>query len=100
MMRTFSQGFPALRMEINAEYDHLTQWCEGLKTGLSQTGRAAVITFHSGEDRLVKQWIKSRPELFRFVPKKVIHPTQAEIRENRRAHSAKLRCILHTGFEA
>ena len=100
-----SQVFQALRIEVNDELgalkDFLQQSLEVLKVG----GRLSVITFHSIEDRLVKNFMKSgnfdgelttdffgnitRP--FKVISKKPIEPSAAEIRANPRARSAKLR---------
>lgn len=104
-MRYFSQVFQALRIEVNQEMealeDFLTQSLQVLKTG----GRLVIITYHSLEDRLVKNFLKtgnvkgeieqdffgniSRP--FRVLTRKPVLPTEAEITENPRARSAKLR---------
>ena len=103
--RYLSQVFQALRMEVNDEIgalkDLLIQATDILKPG----GRLVVITYHSLEDRLVKNWIKNgnfenEPERDAFgnfyqplkaVNRKVILPSEAEIKENPRARSAKLR---------
>jgi 16S rRNA (cytosine1402-N4)-methyltransferase len=104
-VRYLSQVFQALRMEVNQEIaalqDLLTQSLDVLKPN----GRLAIITFHSIEDRLVKNFIKSgnfegnlntdfygnihRP--FRIVTKKPIVPTTNEQTQNARSRSAKLR---------
>lgn len=104
-LRYLSQVFQALRMEVNQEMaalqDLLTQSLEVLKPN----GRLAIITFHSIEDRLVKNFMKSgnfeghlntdfygnihRP--FRIITKKPIEPTAYEQKQNVRSRSAKLR---------
>lgn len=106
-MRYLSQVFQALRMEVNQEMaaleDLLTQSLEVLKPN----GRLAILTFHSIEDRLVKNFMKSgnfegklntdfygnihRP--FRIITKKPIEATATEQKENARSRSAKLRVV-------
>ena len=103
------QVFQALRIEVNHELDYLkdslTKALKCLKVG----GRIVVITFHSLEDRIVKQIFKDvttlkLPKGLPFVPEgysidyelinnKVILPTDKELEENNRSHSAKLRGI-------
>ncbi len=100
-----AQVFQALRMEVNQELavlkDFLTQCTESLATN----GRVAVITFHSLEDRLVKNYFKNATfedepakDFFgnfhnplKLITKKPITATTAELKQNKRAHSAKLR---------
>lgn len=102
----FAQVFQALRIEVNDEMgalkDLLLQLPQVLKTG----GRAAVITFHSIEDRLVKQFFKDNTfeqeeehpfqtieklRLLKPVNKKPIEASQEELKRNPRSRSAKLR---------
>lgn len=104
-LRYLSQVFQALRIEVNDEMgaleDFLAQSIEVLDDG----GRLSVITYHSLEDRLVKNYLKAgnaegtyekdfygniyRP--FKVLTKKAVLPTEQEIKENSRARSAKLR---------
>lgn len=105
-----TRTFQALRIAVNREFEHLEAFLavaiERLRTG----GRLAVITFHSGEDGLVKRFFKDKargcicPPAFpvcrcgrkpaiRIITKKPIIPSDREIRENPRARSAKLRVI-------
>jgi 16S rRNA (cytosine1402-N4)-methyltransferase len=104
-MRYRSQVFQALRMEVNDELGALKDFLQQSLEVLSVGGRLSVITFHSIEDRLVKNFMKSgnfdgelesdfygnitRP--FKVITKKPIEPSQEEIRSNPRARSAKLR---------
>jgi 16S rRNA (cytosine1402-N4)-methyltransferase len=101
----YARLFQALRIEVNHELESLkemlTQALEILKAG----GRIAVITYHSLEDRLVKNFIRtgnfegeSEKDFygnvtapFRAVNRKVIVPSEKEIEENSRARSARLR---------
>ena len=102
----YAQVFQALRMHINNELgvlETLLSYAHFLKPG----GRMGIITFHSLEDRLVKQTFKkytlstkneytgasNNDALFEQVTKKPIVPTNAEIEENPRARSAKMRII-------
>ena len=90
-----TKTFQALRITVNDEIESLK---EGIAKGfeyLNKDGRLAVISFHSLEDRVVKQFFKdkySRDEAT-IVTKKPIIPTIEEIRENPRSRSAKLRII-------
>ena len=104
-MRYRSQVFQALRMEVNDEIGALKDFLQQSLEVLSAGGRLAVITFHSIEDRIVKNFMKSgnfdgeletdfygnitRP--FTLINKKPIEPSAEEIRSNPRSRSAKLR---------
>jgi 16S rRNA (cytosine1402-N4)-methyltransferase len=104
-MRYRSQVFQALRMEVNDELGALKDFLQQSLEVLSVGGRLAVITFHSIEDRLVKNFMKSgnfdgelnsdfygnitRP--FKVITKKPIEPSAEEVKNNPRARSAKLR---------
>lgn len=83
--------FQALRIEVNQE---LKQLQEGITRGLdllAPSGVMAVISFHSLEDRIVKNSFKEVRKDFSFVSKKPIVPSRQEMRENPRSRSAKLR---------
>jgi 16S rRNA (cytosine1402-N4)-methyltransferase len=85
-----TRTFQALRIAVNHELENveivLPQLAEVLKPG----GRVAIITFHSLEDRIVKNFFKGSTE-FRNLTKHPIQPTYQQTRENARARSAKLR---------
>ena len=103
-MRTFQ----ALRIEVNAELDVIAPAIKSAVSLLNPGGRIAIITFHSLEDRIVKQTFASlasgctcpkslpvcvcgnRPKI-KLVNKKPILPSEEELKENPRSHSAKLR---------
>jgi 16S rRNA (cytosine1402-N4)-methyltransferase len=102
----FAQVFQALRMEVNEEVASLQELLEQLPAVLKPGGRAAIITFHSIEDRLVKHFFRkgsfedpdpnpfSRTETvnpFEVITRKPIEPTEEEKRINPRSRSAKLR---------
>lgn len=101
-----AQVFQALRIEVNDEMGALKELLEQLPKVLVQGGRAAIITFHSLEDRLVKQFFKqgsfeeeedhpfeNRKQVsqLKVITKKPIVPTMAEQKRNSRSRSAKLR---------
>ena len=85
-----TQYFMALRMAVNSELDGVQQGVRRCMAGLKDGGRLAVITFHSLEDRIVKQIFKGDPSGF-CVNKKVIQADEEEVKINPRARSAKLR---------
>lgn len=89
-----TQVFQALRIAVNDEYGAITQALPQALELLRTDGRLAVITFHSGEDRLVKRWMKSLPtDRVTINTKHVIVPDRAEQLRNPRARSAKLRIL-------
>lgn len=83
--------FQALRIEVNQELETVKHGLLAAKEALKPGGRLAVITFHSLEDRLVKEF--TRTEDFELVTKKPILPTAEEIANNPRSRSAKLRVV-------
>lgn len=100
--------FQAIRIEVNGELDVIEPSLRGAVERLNVGGRAAVITFHSGEDRIVKQIFKNlenpcecprdfpvcvcgkKPQI-KLLSKKPTSPSEDEIKANPRARSAKLR---------
>ncbi len=92
-----TQYFMALRLYVNRELEVVENSIENLVHGLRSKGRLAVLTFHSLEDRIVKNKFKDLAETMdagSIVNKKVIQAERNEAQENPRARSAKLR-----GFE-
>ncbi len=85
-----TRTFQALRIAVNEELDHLKQALEELPKYLSPGGRLLAISFHSLEDRLVKNAFRDHPLLQRLTKKPVI-PGDRECDENPRSRSAKLR---------
>ncbi|MBL7685076.1 MAG: 16S rRNA (cytosine(1402)-N(4))-methyltransferase RsmH [Deltaproteobacteria bacterium] len=82
--------FQALRIYINGEIDHLSRFLENDFSFLKPKGRIIIISFHSLEDRLVKQTFRSHPHL-RVLTKKPLSATEEELAQNPRSRSAKLR---------
>ena len=90
-----TKTFQALRITVNDELEALKEGIRKSFERLNGNGRLAVISFHSLEDRIVKQFFKEKEEniLGRRITKKPITPTDGEIEENPRSRSAKLRII-------
>ena len=85
--------FQALRIDVNSEFEALYSFMEKLPQVLRPNGRVAVLTFHSGEDRIVKKAFQSfyRSGIYSDIAKDVIRPSKEECYRNSRAHSTKLR---------
>lgn len=90
-----TQTFQALRIACNGELDCVQTALQTLPQLLLPGGRAAVLTFHSLEDRLVKNHFKTLAQdgAWQLVTKHAVAPDYEEVRQNRRARSAKLRVI-------
>lgn len=85
-----TRTFQALRIAVNGELDALAQVLKILPDCLRPGGRAAIISFHSLEDRLVKQAFRGDPR-WEPLTKKPIWPSEAEQQQNPRSRSARLR---------
>ncbi len=109
--------FQAIRIAVNGEMDHLESGLQAAFSYLKPGGRLAVITFHSLEDRLVKQqfaaWCQGctcppefpvcvcgKTPVARRVTRKPISPSEEELERNPRSRSAKLRILEKIGKEA
>lgn len=84
-----TKTFQALRLEVNHEIENLQKFLQDAPDIIKPSGRLVIISFHSGEDRIVKQEFKK--DNWRPLTKKPIVPSHEEILENPRARSAKLR---------
>ncbi|MDB5478633.1 MAG: S-adenosyl-methyltransferase mraW [Alphaproteobacteria bacterium] len=110
-----TKTFQALRIAVNGELDELQQGLEGAEELLHDKGRLAVVTFHSLEDRIVKNFLRDRagknargsrhkPDLgvqnaatFHLINSKAVTPSRDETQRNARSRSAKLRVAERIG---
>jgi 16S rRNA (cytosine1402-N4)-methyltransferase len=89
-----TKTFLALRIAVNREMEELGQFLSRTPATLNSGGRWVVLSYHSGEDRLVKHAFQEgeRQATLRVLTKKVIQPLERETSLNPRSRSAKLRC--------
>ena len=94
--KSCQRTFQALRIDVNSEFEVLYAFLEKLPGVLKPGGRAAILTFHSGEDRLVKKAFRQyqREGLYQEVSEDVIRPSAQECHRNPRARSTKLRWAI------
>ncbi len=94
--KSCQRTFQALRIDVNSEMEVLYEFLDKLPGVLAPGGRAAILTFHSGEDRLVKKAFKQgkREGIYSDVSKDVIRPSAEECRRNPRARSTKMRWAI------
>lgn len=101
-----AQVFQALRMEVNDEMGALKEMLQQVPAVLKKGGRVAIITFHSIEDRLVKNFFRQgsfdetpdnpllsveKEQVLKVITKKPVTATEEELKQNTRSRSAKLR---------
>nr|WP_215699560.1 16S rRNA (cytosine(1402)-N(4))-methyltransferase RsmH [Clostridium sp. MCC353] len=91
--KSCQRTFQALRIDVNSEFEVLEAFLEKLPGVLAPGGRVAILTFHSGEDRLVKQFFKRfyREGVYSEIAKDVVRPSAEECAVNSRAKSTKMR---------
>lgn len=94
--KTAARVFQALRIEVNSEFDALYDFADKLPGILKPGGRAAILTFHSGEDRIIKKSFKEFKNLgiYSDVARRVIRPSAEECHINPRAKSTKMRWAI------
>lgn len=89
-----TRTFQAIRIAVNQELDNIKEGLVAAWNVLAPGGRIACISFHSLEDRIVKQFFNTKKEEgAKIITKKPITPTDTEIKSNPRSRSAKLRII-------
>lgn len=91
--KTCQRTFQALRIDVNHEFEVLYEFMEKLPGALKPGGRIAILTFHSGEDKLVKKALKAgyKAGIYSDYSKDVIRPSAKECAQNGRARSTKMR---------
>lgn len=91
--KSCQRTFQALRIDVNSEFEALYEFLEKLPHVLAPGGRVAILTFHSGEDRLVKKSFKRFFDegLYQEISTEVIRPSAEECSRNSRARSTKMR---------
>ena len=94
--KSCQRSFQALRIDVNSEFEVLYAFLEKLPEVLAPNGRVAILTFHSGEDRLVKSSFKElqRAGIYSEVSKDVIRPSAEECVRNGRAKCTKMRWAI------
>lgn len=94
--KSCQRTFQALRIDVNSEFEVLDAFLEKLPDVLNPGGRVAILTFHSGEDRLVKKSFKRHMKAgdYTEVSKDVIRPSKEECMMNGRAKSTKMRWAI------
>ena len=94
--KSCQRTFQALRIDVNSEFEVLYAFLDKLPEALAPGGRAAILTFHSGEDRLVKKSFKQlkRQGIYSEVSDDVIRPSAQECAMNPRAKSTKMRWAI------
>ena len=106
------QAFQAIRIAVNDELNVLKETLKDAVEGLAPRGRLLVISFHSGEDRIIKSFFKDLTVIegnrinlptkeeetkFELITHKPIEASEEELKANNRSHSAKLRIIMKKG---
>ena len=94
--KTCQRVFQALRIDVNREFEVLYEFMEKLPDALKPGGRVAILTFHSGEDKLVKKDLKAgyKAGIYSDYAKDVIRPSAQECAQNGRARSTKMRWAI------
>lgn len=96
LRKTCQRVFQALRIDVNREFEVLYEFMEKLPDALKPGGRVAILTFHSGEDKLVKKALKAgyKAGIYSDYAKDVIRPSAQECAQNGRARSTKMRWAI------
>ena len=96
--KSCARVFQALRIDVNGEFEALDAFLQKLPEAMTVGGRIAILTFHSGEDRLVKQFFKEgkKAGLYSEIAEEVIRPSAEECARNPRARSTKMRWAIRS----
>lgn len=94
--KSCQRSFQALRIDVNQEFHAIYDFLDKLPDVLAPNGRVAVLSFHSGEDRLVKKSFKRllKDGVYKEISPEIIRPSQEECRVNSRARSTKMRWAI------
>lgn len=94
--KSCQRSFQALRIDVNEEFEVLYQFLEKLPDALAPGGRVAILSFHSGEDRLVKKSFKRlmKQGIYSEIAPTIIRPSADECFKNSRAKSTKMRWAI------
>lgn len=94
--KSCQRTFQALRIDVNSEFEVLEAFLEKLPGCMASGGRIAILTFHSGEDRLVKKSFKRflKEGIYSQIAAEVIRPSAKECNINSRARSTKMRWAI------
>lgn len=94
--KSCARVFQALRIDVNSEFEVLDAFLQKLPEVMAPGGRIAILTFHSGEDRLVKRAFKDgyREGIYSEIATDVIRPSAEECARNSRAKSTKMRWAI------
>lgn len=96
--KSCARVFQALRIDVNSEFEVLDAFLQKLPDVMAPGGRIAILTFHSGEDRLVKRAFKDgyRAGIYSEIATDVIRPSAEECAKNSRARSTKMRWAVRS----
>ncbi len=94
--KSCQRSFQALRIDVNREFESIFNFLEKLPDVLAKDGRVVVLSFHSGEDRLVKKSFKRllREGVYKEISPEIIRPSLEECKINNRARSTKMRWAI------
>lgn len=94
--KSCQRSFQALRIDVNSEFEVLYEFLEKLPNVLAKGGRVAILSFHSGEDRLVKKAFKRlhKEGIYSEIAPEIIRPSVEECNINSRARSTKMRWAI------
>jgi 16S rRNA (cytosine1402-N4)-methyltransferase len=97
-----TRTFQALRIAVNEELEHLRRLVRDLDRLVKPGGRVVVLSYHSLEDRIVKECLgeRVRDRLFRWLLPNPVVPADAEVEQNPRSRSARLRAVVREGVSA